>query len=71
MKLMHNKEHESFKNSLKFGLKLIRNYKLHPAVISACRNVGELNDFLDCLDQNSLNTFDIFDIKFDILPTTK
>ncbi len=70
-KLMHDKEHESFRTSLKFGLKLMKNYKLHPAVITACRNVEELNSFLDCLDQNTLSTFDIFDIKFDIVPTVK
>ena len=70
-RLMREKEYESFGTSFSFGLKLMHNYKLHPAVISACRNIDELNCFLDCLDEDSLNSFDIFDIKFDALPTKK
>ncbi len=70
-KLMREKEYESFASSFSFGLKLMNNYKLHPAVISACRNIDELNCFLDSLDDESLATFDIFDIKFDAPPIKK
>ena len=70
-KLMREKEYESFSASFSFGVKLMNNYKLHPAVISACRNIDELNCFLGCLDDGNLNSFDIFDIKFDVPPVVR
>lgn len=70
-KLMREKEYESFGSSFSFGMKLMNNYKLHPAVISACRNIDELQCFLDCLEDDNLQNFDIFDIKFDIAPSKK
>ncbi len=70
-KLMREKEYESFGTSVAFGLKLMNNYKLHPAVISACRNIHELNSFLDYLEDGSIGSFDIFDIKFDVTPVEK
>lgn len=40
------------------------NYSLNPAVIAACRNEDELDIYLDCLEENELEQFDIFDIKY-------
>ncbi len=41
---------------------------LHPAIISACRNLDELNVYLDCLEKNELDDFKIFNIKYEIHP---
>ena len=46
----------------------LKNY-LHPAVISACKNLDELNVYLDCLDKNELDDFKIFEIKYELYPT--
>ena len=67
-KLMRKKEFESIGSSLSYGLKLMNNYRLHPAVISACRNSQELNTYLDCLEEDRLNSFKIFEIQFDVPP---
>lgn len=67
-KLMRKKEFESLGASLSYGLKLMNNYRLHPAVISACRTSQELNTYLDCLEDDRLNSFKIFEIQFDVPP---
>ena len=67
-KLIKNKEKGSFKESCILGLELMNNYKLNPAVISACRTEDELDIYLDCLSENELDNFEIFDIKFEITP---
>ena len=67
-KLMREREYESFTKSFSFAIKTMNNYKLHPAVITACRNIDELKCFLGCLEENSVDSFDIFDIKFDSPP---
>ena len=41
---------------------------LHPAIISACRNLNELDVYIDCLDKNELDDFKIFKIKYELYP---
>ena len=67
-KLMRKKEKESIKNSLALGTELFFNYNLHPAIISACRNLDELDIYLDCLEENEIDKFDCFKIVFDVAP---
>ena len=67
-RLMREREYESFAKSFSFAIKTMNNYKLHPAVITACRNIDELKCFLGCLEEDSVDSFDIFDIKFDAPP---
>ena len=43
-------------------------YELNPIVIAACRNLDELDIYLDCLDNNELYEFSCFDIKFEVMP---
>ena len=66
--LMKYKEHESFISSLKLGIELMFNYKLNPAVISACKNLKELKTFLKCLDNGNIDSFKNFSIKYDVTP---
>ena len=68
MNLVLNKEHLSFFSALELSLELIFNYKLNPIIISACRNLDELNIYLDCLQEDELFDFDCFDIKFEVSP---
>lgn len=67
-KLIKEKEKGSFREALGLGFELMNNYKLHPAVIAACRNEDELDIYLDCLEENELDSFQIFDIKFEVPP---
>lgn len=66
--LIRNKEHESVLKALDLGLELMFKYELNPIIIAACRNLDELDIYLDCLDSNELNEFHCFEIKFEVLP---
>lgn len=67
-KLMRNKEKKSIKSAFDLGMELLFNYNLHPAIISACKNLDELDIYLDYLDNNETDKFDLFNIKFEVAP---
>ncbi len=67
-KLMRHKQKESITKSLDLGLELMFNYSLNPIIIAACRSLDELDLYLDCLEQNELDKFDCFEIKFEVTP---
>jgi len=67
-KLMREKEKSSIPKALDLGLELMFKYELNPIIIAACRNLDELDIYLDCLDENELYDFDCFEIKFEIAP---
>lgn len=66
--LIRNKENSSITKALDLGLELMFKYELNPIVIAACRNLDELDIYLDCLDNNELYEFSCFDIKFEVMP---
>ena len=41
---------------------------LHPAIISACRSLDELDVYLDCLEKNEVDDFKIFKIEYELHP---
>ena len=67
--LVRKKEHKSHFVALSLAFELSVNYNLHPAIITACKNLDELDIYLACLETNSLNDFDYFDIKYEVPPT--
>lgn len=67
-KLAHNKEKKSIAFSLNLATELMFNYNLHPAIITACRNLDELDIYLDCLENNETEKFKCFNIIFEIPP---
>lgn len=67
--LMRKKECASFFKSVDLGLELFSRYDLNPAVITACQNLDELDIYLDCLETNELEKFNIFNIKYEVNPT--
>ena len=69
--LMKNRENASFSKCLDLALELAFKYNLNPAVISACKNLDELDIYLDCLDDLALDDFKIFDIKYEVPPALK
>lgn len=70
-KLVHDREHKSIKSAFDLGVELLFNYNLHPAIISACKNIDELDIYLDYLENNETNKFDIFQVVFEIAPVVK
>ena len=66
--LMRKKEKSSILDSLNLAIELSFNNLLNPAIITACKNLDELDVYLDCLSSNELDKFNLFDIKYEILP---
>ena len=66
--LMRKKENASITSSLDLALELTFNNLLNPAIITACKNLDELDIYLDYLSSNELDKFKIFDIKYEMLP---
>lgn len=71
-KLVYNLSREKSSNgmisSLELAFELAFQYNLNPAVVAACKNLDELDIYLDCLEENELDKFDIFEIKYEINP---
>ena len=55
--------------ALSLSFEMFMNYNLHPAIITACNNLDTLDIYLACLDTNELNSFNYFNIKYEIPPT--
>ena len=70
-RLIRNKEKGSITKALDLGLELMFKYELSPIIIAACRNLNELDIYLDCLEENELNDFNCFEIKFEVMPKLK
>ncbi len=69
--LIKKKEHGSLKEAIELGFELMFESDLNPAIIAACRDLDELDIYLDCLDDNELDKFSCFKIKYDVPPTKK
>ncbi len=66
--LVRYKEHKSLREAIMLGLELMFESNLHPAIISACKNLQELDIYLDCLDDNELEKFSCFKIAYKAMP---
>ena len=67
-KLIVEKEHKSKFQAFSLACELFTNYNLHPAIITACKSLDELDIYLACLEDNSLEDFPFFDVKYEIAP---
>ena len=67
--LIKNKEHGSLKEAVGLGFELMFQSNLTPAVIAACKDLDELDIYLDCLDDNELEKFSCFKISYSVPPT--
>ena len=67
-RLMREKEHASIKDAIDLGLELMFNYNLYPAIITACKNLDELDIYLAYLDTGEIEKFKIFNIVFQLSP---
>ena len=67
-RLAKKKEHLSTTQASNLGFELCLKNNLHPAIISACSSLDELDSYLDCLDRNKVSEFNCFNINFDVAP---
>lgn len=67
-KLIVKKEHGSRLKAFSLASELFFNYNLHPAIITACNSLDELDIYLACLEDNTLNDFKFFNVKYEIAP---
>ena len=70
-KLVRQKEHGSRRLAFSLATELFANYNLHPAIITACNNLNELDVYLSCLEYNELEDFHFFKIIYEGLPAIK
>lgn len=68
LNLIKEKENGTLKQALDLGLELFFNSNLHPAVISACKNLDELDIYLDYLENGEIHNFNCFNVIFDVAP---
>lgn len=66
--LIREKEKGSITKALDLGLELMFQYELNPIIIAACRNLDELDIYLDCLEEDELYDFACFEILFEVMP---
>lgn len=69
--LMYKKEKKSKKSAILLGIELMFETNLHPAIVSACKTLEELDIYLDCLEDNELEKFSCFKIIYKSLPTLR
>lgn len=68
LSLIKEREKGSLKKAFDLGLELFFNSNLHPAIISACKNLDELDIYLDYLENGETQKFSCFNIVFDVAP---
>lgn len=68
-KLVKKRSNGSLKHALDMAFEALFNSDLHPAIISACKTVDELDIYLSCLEYDELEDFKFFKIIFDIVPS--
>lgn len=64
--LMRRKEKASLLDSIDLAFELMRKRFVHPAIITACKNLDQLDVYLDCLETNELDDFPFFKIIYEI-----
>lgn len=66
--LAKNKSNYSLLKSFNFAVEVMFKRNLNPAIIVACKNIEELNDYLNCLKEQKLDAFKAFKIKYEMNP---
>ena len=67
-RLIRKREHGSKINALSLAFEMLVNYNVHPAIIASCKSIDELDVYLSCLEDNELDDFDKFNIRYEIPP---
>ena len=67
-KLMKDKEKSSLSDAVSLGFELMFRSDIHPAIITACDSLDDLDAYLDYLDSDGKMDFHCFKIIFDFKP---
>lgn len=67
-RLVIEKEHKSKAKALSLATELFGKYNLHPAIITACKSLDELDIYLACLEDDVLDEFPFFEIRYEVAP---
>ena len=65
---MRNKERSSVIDAFELCTELMFESNLYPAIITACKNLDELDIYLDYLDSGETDKFKCFNIEFELPP---
>lgn len=66
--LIRDREAKSIIEAIKYSMNLMFTYELNPTIIAACKTQEQLENYLTCLENNELDKFKDFEIKFEISP---
>lgn len=66
--LAKNKSNYSLLKSFNLAVEVMFKRNLNPAIIVACKNIEQLNDYLNCLKEQKLDSFKAFKIKYEMNP---
>ena len=66
--LVREREKGSVWDALDLATEMFFTRFLHPAVITACKNLDQLDVYLDCLDKNEPDDFPFFRIRYEKEP---
>ena len=66
--LSRDREAKPFLESLRYGIEMMFYDKLNPAIIAACKTQEQLSNYIDCLENDKLNDFTDFEIRFEVNP---
>ncbi len=66
--LMRDKESKSIIKSTKFAFAMAKKGNLNPVIIAACKTEKQLANYLACLEDNKLDDFKDFEIKYEVPP---
>lgn len=66
--LCRDREAKPVLESLKYGMDMMFNRRLNPAIIAACKTQDQLSNYLNCLEKNDLKSFTDFEIRFEMNP---
>lgn len=69
--LVREREKGSVWDAIDLATELFFMRFLHPAIITACKNLDWLDVYLDCLDRNELDDFPFFAIRYETAPPKK
>jgi len=66
--LCRNKEMKSSIDSFKFGVEMMFKSEINPTIIAAVKSQKQLEDYIECLENNDLESFKHFEIIFEVAP---
>lgn len=64
--LIRDKESKSIMEAIKYSMNIMFTYELNPVIIAACKTQEQLENYLNCLQNNTLDKFTDFEIKFEV-----